>query len=821
MRFWSLVALLAAAVATVSAQTSSATFDVMQCYQDDPTTFMPNTLDNLIALIEKYESTQTFSSMEELAEVLLKRYRKDGIVYRPDSSVTGWTANGLSKASKKQELIDLVLRPTQQPDIGTFDIREECALHRMLSHSTDDYPISGINEIWTNPLSSSSSSSSRGKRALYSSNSNSLSQTRYEAAVHPVERGVIETPYGPVAGGTLLAGIMAISQSPGSSIQTVLGATETEFMKSEMKTSTLIPVYAATLAGDLGEMALWSRPASSTPVVGPAGRFHNCTTCSQQFSHETNVMSFLSRAELFAGLDALILAKAYSENGVSGTNSLMLSQLLHMYYSEKGLPGMSDYKACNRLQLYQSVSDKTILTQQVLSFMYAYAVDFPDEKLYIQTTDSYATIEAAYLTAANTALQAMETFIGSYNYDDEGASQCYFSSLGGNQWSSGTTSKFPQSEGSTDLVAVYAEEGTTEYMEKERQMIADVARRVGVSTYRSRLAVLRAKDATWIQTLQNISNIADWGCNFTTDTLYSGGSSSQGDLFTVVLTGLANFYREQYNLAFSDMQSSSGRSQVVLWQVPAAMPGDLETNKNAIRAFRLAFPDVSIIFVGRNQGPYIDMLDDDDDFISYSGKTLRALTDETVSRIQLSPRFFMYPACDPSNSTESSTYTENSHIYEGAVSPNLTTYIRIPPQNFHYSEELTLKVSGSVRACFSRTNRLALEDYSVVNIDSQRTPLPDDQLQCIGGPDDDLDEVTYKWLCDRYIYTCSPVYVSVTGLSTTGGRTSCSSGTNPECEYPNQIQYTLSHEGMICGASSTAPALLLLLLPAILQYFQQ
>lgn len=62
------------------------------------------------------------------------------------------------------------------------------------------------------------------------------------------------------------------------------------------------------------------------------------------------------------------------------------------------------------------------------------------------------------------------------------------------------------------------------------------------------------------------------------------------------------------------------------------------------------------------------------------------------------------------------------------------------------------------------------------NLDTERDKITDDQLQCIGGPNDDLDKVTYKWLCDRYIQTCSPVYVSVTGLDTAGTRLSCNSG---------------------------------------------
>jgi hypothetical protein len=56
------------------------------------------------------------------------------------------------------------------------------------------------------------------------------------------------------------------------------------------------------------------------------------------------------------------------------------------------------------------------------------------------------------------------------------------------------------------------------------------------------------------------------------------------------------------------------------------------------------------------------------------------------------PRFFVYPACDPNNSSNTYNYQEANHNYDGAVTPNFTTYIIIPAQNFHFSEEFEVKV---------------------------------------------------------------------------------------------------------------------------------
>lgn len=53
------------------------------------------------------------------------------------------------------------------------------------------------------------------------------------------------------------------------------------------------------------------------------------------------------------------------------------------------------------------------------------------------------------------------------------------------------------------------------------------------------------------------------------------------------------------------------------------------------------------------------------------------------------PSVFIYPACDTKKYTD---YKELSHIYEGYVSPNFTTYVKIAPQNFRSSDHLKLLV---------------------------------------------------------------------------------------------------------------------------------
>jgi len=260
-----------------------------------------------------------------------------------------------------------------------------------------------------------------------------------------------------------------------------------------------------------------------------------------------------------------------------------------------------------------------------------------------------------------------------------------------------------------------------------------------------------------------------------------------------------------------------------LWQVPGSLQSDVSTMNRTMEKFREAYPDVNIMFVGRNEEPFTFLMEYEDDFISITNKNYDEILAWSLSRIHNSPRFFIYPACDPKNSTMASNYREEGHMYEGFVYPNFTTFLTIHPQNFLYSKELTVKVKGDVRTCFSRTNRFALKDYEVQHQNGHHEDPMDEPLFCIGGSDDpDGDEITIKYMCSsRYVRDCSPLYMSVTGLGLTTSKQSCTTSNNNNdigCEYVNQIQYDVTHDGMICAASCNLPAVMLLLLPALLQY---
>lgn len=849
----SLLLLITAVVAVYHVEGWSENFDIFPCYVPDFSERMPNTLDNLLGIVEEYEHREGIQNLDEMAEMIVKRYRKDGILFDPSKRGHQWYIGDDNEANK-QKLLDKILQQSRTFPQNSFDPRTECGLHLMVSHSLDSYPHSGVDDIWDGSINrnnkndrnkrsissvaaqqSSSSNKEQQSSSSYSSSSNSRHKRSFnpsvraassntvpdgvEPAVHPLENGVIETPYGPVAAGTLLSGLSSIFNKNGYSISSIMGD-DADYMPSEMRGKTIIRPYAASLAGDIAQLGLISDMEENvTPEVGPSGRYNNCTTCAQLFSLENNHVTYLSRAELFAGLDVLIIYTAIHNND-NNVDGLTLSQILRHYYSEKGLPSQPQVKACNRLQLYKSI-DREKLLEQALHFTYAYQDSFATHQTEVEiNSDNFAAIEQFYTGIVTDAMTAMENFINSYNYDDEGYNPCFF---GGDQSASrfGYTSlpETPVSETMADIIAIYAEEGNKDDFKNQRQLIGDIGRRMGVSQYRSRLGVISGRNGAWLHHMSNISNIGDWACNFTNDEETYGGSKS--DMLAVFDT-LSSYYHYFYSLSLQDLDVSSGRSQVVLWQVTSNFQTDQYITNRTIATFRESYPDVNIVFVGKTESPYEFLKDYEDDFISVSGKNYDEVLIWSLSRIRNAPRFFIYPACNPDNSSMTSNYREESHVYEGYVYPNYTTFITIPPQNFLYSRRLTVKVRGDVRVCFSRTNRYALENYHVEYVNVYRyTDTMDETLVCVGGPQDEEDEeISIDYMCSsRYVSECNPLHMSISAIGLSNSVSSCNTDNKDGCEYANQIQYEVMHDGMLCSGTCNLPVVVLLLLPTILQYF--
>nr|XP_045599375.1 uncharacterized protein LOC123758762 isoform X3 [Procambarus clarkii] len=747
-------------------------FKSTRCYQDGLENIndrMPINLGNLIALIEKWEREHTYQNPDAIADALLKRYRVDGITYQTSSNVFPWSPNELQEVDK-QSILNAVLTPSETVPQNLYDPREECALHYMISHSTDTYPHAGLNYVWEN---------TRRRRSdiIFPQNS----QQRYSLpsgvnpAEHPIENGVIWTPSGPVAVGTLLSGIMASDKTSIVTIRQILGDTNIDHIPVEMQNKDLNPLYVSTLSGDIGQSAVVAGLAGTTLnqiYLGPNGKFNNLTAAPKLYTLANSydgITSYLSRAEIFAGIDAMLISTFLR---TSTSSKVRLSQILRMYYSEHGLPNNQDVRACNRMAAYKKL-DSTVIQEQALNFMYIYSEKFPELKRMItENKDDFTAIERSLKTALNDVWKAFNTFVGNYDYTDYNRCPSY-------------SKNEVLCENQVDLLMVYGHDSGITDMDKQRQYISLLAQMIGVSVEGSRLGILDGKSASWIVPMTNFSNVADAGSNFTT----LASSYGSGSDMIAVLNELSAYYNRSYKALLSDGNNAKAHSQVVLWNVPGSIPTDKETFLEQIRNFRLSFPDVYFLLVGKSKDVFSDMLlDPPKDFYTNNVINMEEFAATLAKRICRVPSVFTYPACD-SNNVNFTNYREQSHIYNGYVSPNFTTYIKIAPQYFHYSGELKLTVSNAdIQVCSSRES---------MYVENSAT----DYLCIEGG-----SEFNWEELCGRWLEQCNPIYLSVTGKSDAGIGSYCQ---DEECQYPNQIQYEIRHEGMTCGAWWATPSVLL------------
>ncbi|XP_064111843.1 uncharacterized protein LOC135219208 isoform X2 [Macrobrachium nipponense] len=764
-------------------------FKALNCYVDKSSsmgisalveTRMPMSMDNFISLVEKYERQHTMEAPGRIADALISRYRKDGMVYDPEQLTAYMFQPKETFEVDKQDIIRNLLSNSYQVPVDTFDHREECSLHFMSSHSTDTYPHSGINEFWQN--------SGRYRRDLSQRLSSYSQPAGTEPATHPIENGVILSSSGPIALGTLLAGISTTLSGSEQTIASVLGENVVSYMPDEMKAKRLNPLYVATLAGDIGQTALKASnsPSRVKAFLGPRGKFSNSTAAPKLFTLEEGndgLIIYLTRSEIFAGIDAMLITQYMNS---ASSSRVKLSQILRMYYSDRGLPNLPTYKACNRMDAYNTIRDDTKTKEQVLNFMYAYSNYDSFARQYIdESSDDFDSIQRHFTDALTDAWSAFSSFVGNYNYDDYDRCPTYKDNT--------------KCETTTDLVVVYNREGGVQDSQAQREYITLLAQKIGVGQDRSRLGVIDARNAEWLMPVTNVSNVADLGANFTLNSQQFGSGGSSADVMRILET-LSNYYFDFYNLSLSSGQNATANSQVVVWNVPRTAPDfNDDNNLKILRDFNLSFPDVYFLLVGNNQADYANVLHDKEkDFFKINLQNPEETADKIAERVCQIPKVFFYPACN-TDLPQYTDYREDTHVFKGYVTPNFTTYARIAPQNFKYSYHVTLTLqSQDVKVCASRVS---------MNLDSTAS-----DIQC-----QEAANGIFEWheLCtDSNLTLCHPIYLSISGTPT--GNVRCDAN---DCEFPNQVEYKIGHEGIVCGAASFRISLLLLAILALLHYY--
>jgi hypothetical protein len=149
----------------------------------------------------------------------------------------------------------------------------------------------------------------------------------------PVENGVINSRWGAVAAGPLITGLAAGLEPQQVQARELLAHSRSGQYRARQQGPNIVDnKFAATLAGDLGEVALLQGPISpGSPQVGAPGAW-NSSAIPRWFFISQRERLEMTDAEIRGGLDGLILADGISE-WRGQAPGLRLSQVLDMYYS--------------------------------------------------------------------------------------------------------------------------------------------------------------------------------------------------------------------------------------------------------------------------------------------------------------------------------------------------------------------------------------------------------------------------------------------------------------------------------------------------------
>ncbi|PNF34286.1 hypothetical protein B7P43_G16547 [Cryptotermes secundus] len=573
----------------------------------------------------------------------------------------------------------------------------------------------------------------------------------------PIEDGVVHTSrWGTVSPGTVLAAIAAALEPQQVQISLLLNepvqTNDTDKLEKfeRYRQMTLLAqlhnTWAATLAGDLAEVAVYQGPRLKGDLyLGPGGTWNDTKIPRVHYMDQRNGGFWqMTDAEARGGIDGLILSGAV-QSWKEQLSRLRLSQLLEMYYSDRGVNFDTQYRACERqarLAEIRETSDllliQTINFARVLSYKSPEAVQISDEKL-----EEFS----------SKALQAYNSHLSSL-----------LSALHCND-----PLPFPRVH--LDVIL----DGTwTTY--EAMQVLAYLAQEADVSYYGSSMAVMNGEDATWI--LRETHNASDL-FSLRNNTENSSDVTWPRSLNLKLSLATFSSYLAERLAEQRRRNVIGGPSHVILVLGYTATISDRDHRESVqiISRFKQQNPDVRFVFLASNinhlRFKELSTIDPSypDVTIALPDSKVETVVTKIIEIITTIPGRITGGYCDGS-----STETRRNG-FEGYVTAGFPLTYRIHPLYLEHSGDVTLTFQGSghgnLRACVSRDRGSTGTDCSEVK---------------------NLEEMALKISspCANYAYQCPPVYLTITVTNTL---TRC---TEDDCRYPDQVRFLLHQEGLRC-----------------------
>ncbi|XP_075169053.1 uncharacterized protein LOC142241195 isoform X1 [Haematobia irritans] len=790
---------------------------------------LPYNLETLITLIEKVENSYGFDQdITQLSIALLHRFRQDGIQRAQGvvatAGVLPYSPTGFQFPKFRILLSRLIPGNAMRFPNSTLTMEERCSLHFMLSSSFNTDVRGDENQVCNNlsqyraqrlPRASpqqrrnnfvgdveilddmqlkSGRKTAPGsqKQVQYDywddigngytgSDSNTISQC-------PVENGVIRTQWGNVAAGNLIAGIAAGLQPQTVQLRSLLAlASRRPGYQQNMPQVATVSVdnrYAATLAGDLAEVALVQVPVSGTgqATVGASGAWNSTVMPKWYFLSQRQNME-MTDAEIRGGLDGLIIALNIGTWRQQVSN-LKLSQLLRMYYSLDGVLN-SGIMACSRAYYFQQNIQPTTLNVQASAF-----AQVLDREMQLRVTLSPDAI-ANFAASAASALGA------------------YIPNM--NDLSCTVSGALPQdvSLSITPMTNIYVFLDTSWPYYQIVDYVNYVLENLNINPYASSVTLLAAQDGSVIVNTTNYISDVFEAWNVTTHATFVQGFNLPNVLKTVQNLTYNYMNVQQTNI------SVGGLSQVVLLMpyMTTISATDSSYATTQLQYIGEQMPDLRFIYyAGGTVSRFSSFVQDptQDLFPLSVGTNAATAGGPVVMRIKKIPRQIINPRCG------AAWYSSTSGTDQMAqyVRPGVINFYRMSPNYFYgaangrYLNIQSQSSSVQYTICTSRSIVLPQQNSSTSSSD-----------QTCGQLQGNTFSYDLSAACSGYwtIHQCPPLYVSVQApASSTTQTTPC---TDAACQTPDQTRYIVSVVNLGCysGVAGLAASFVTVLLAYLLR----
>ncbi|KAK9889516.1 hypothetical protein WA026_004798 [Henosepilachna vigintioctopunctata] len=771
MGFLARVALIYAVVGFTCGQPNagrSVAPKLIKCYNNsiiqNKNNRLPATMGTLIALIRKLEDNTPYANNRQLSAQILQSFRQDGIEKSRSGDLP--SKYGIPYSPKERNayknivLLSKVIPRELTLDTNVLTDLEQCSLHYLLSKAFE-YKSRGDEQTVCNQLGKYRMRHAR--RVSTAEQVEQFSTELEELSACPVELGVVNSGWGAISAGNLLAGIAS-----GLNAQMIPVSGNTRGLDSR---------FAATLAGDLAEAALYQigHTTSQSVEIGAEGNF-NGTLEPQWYFVKQNHFLQMTDAEIRGGLDGLYLGLSMEEIKKK-YQDIKISQILDLYYSPRGVFDDA-LRACNRKTLETSFTTTDKLIEQTSYFE---ALLDP-----VATLDS-SIDPAQFKDLAELAVKSFNAYLPE-NLNDRKCSN------------ENTTIVRVAS----DLVLLV--DFSFEYR-KLHSLLSNLLDVIDVNKYHTKYTIINAKTGKTM--INSSTTILDYYQRFNS-TIYE--KLDRGADFALTLDNIDQLAEAKLN-----NKTFSGGSSSVFLIVTQNSPNQnqIDYAKTKIEEMKKNYPDMRILVLGVGQkSDYKDyVVNTDSDVFIFpdtsnsnsigSEAEMKTRILEVIERIRELPRSVVNPSCGAKFD-----FGDKSSInLIQYVEPNGVNLYKISPNYFfNHNDNAMLKVRGqgygSIKVCTSRL---------LTNFDQSNT-----SSDCKTVNSDEYSHSIQDY-CSGSLSECDPVYVYVKGEST---YTRCS---DSACRFPDDIKFTLSLENVGCigsGAALAISSIIGVLCSVLLQYYR-